>query len=87
MKYTFIILMGLLMLASATYAEGNDNASQMLITQAGELTVRGKVIDESGEPIPGATVIQQGTSQGTITDIDGNFTLSVPQMLCYLYLL
>ena len=31
-----------------------------------------------GEAIIGANIIQQGTTNGTITDIDGNFTLEVP---------
>lgn len=40
--------------------------------------VKGCVRDQSGEPLTGVTVRIQGTSQGTITDIDGNYTLSVP---------
>ncbi len=39
-------------------------------------TVTGSVVNDSGEPIPGATVVVKGTSQGTITDTDGNFTLA-----------
>lgn len=39
--------------------------------------VKGKVVDASGEPIVGATVRQGDTSNGTITDIDGAFTLNV----------
>jgi iron complex outermembrane receptor protein len=40
--------------------------------------VRGTVMDEYGEPVIGATVQIRGTSQGTVTDFDGNFTLSAP---------
>ncbi|MDR0333496.1 MAG: TonB-dependent receptor [Dysgonamonadaceae bacterium] len=40
--------------------------------------VRGIVIDEYGEPAIGATIQIKGTSQGTVTDIDGNFTISAP---------
>ena len=40
-------------------------------------TVTGTVKDASGEPIIGASVLINGTSQGTVTDLDGNFTLSV----------
>ena len=39
--------------------------------------VTGKVSDSTGEPVIGASVIQKGTSIGTITDIEGNFSLSV----------
>ncbi|MDA3818154.1 MAG: TonB-dependent receptor [Prolixibacteraceae bacterium] len=78
MKYTFLILLGLLALVPAVYAEGNSNTEQMSITQADKITVKGKVVDENGEPLTGATVQQQGTTNGVVTDIDGNFSLAVP---------
>jgi TonB-linked SusC/RagA family outer membrane protein len=37
----------------------------------------GTVADANGEPIPGATIIVQGTSNGTTSDFDGNFSISV----------
>ncbi len=40
--------------------------------------VSGKVTDESNAGLPGVTVLVKGTSVGTTTDIDGNFSLSVP---------
>lgn len=40
--------------------------------------VTGIVVEESGEPVIGASIQIKGTGQGTVTDIDGNFTLSVP---------
>ncbi|MEA5127458.1 MAG: SusC/RagA family TonB-linked outer membrane protein [Proteiniphilum sp.] len=39
--------------------------------------VRGTVVDEVGDPVIGASIIIKGTSQGTVTDIEGNFSLSV----------
>lgn len=39
-------------------------------------TVKGLVIDESGLPIPGASVLVKGTTNGVSTDFDGNYTLS-----------
>ena len=57
-----IFLAGVLILLSfAVYAQEN--------------TVTGKVYDVSGEPIIGASVVIQGTTQGTITDMDGAFQL------------
>ena len=41
-----------------------------------EQQVHGKVTGEDGEPIPGATVMVKGTAQGTITDNDGQYSLS-----------
>ncbi|MFY0605361.1 MAG: carboxypeptidase-like regulatory domain-containing protein [Cyclobacteriaceae bacterium] len=40
--------------------------------------VKGQVLDQSGVGIPGATVVLLGTSQGTISDIDGQFELRLP---------
>ena len=39
--------------------------------------VKGTIIDEFGEPVPGASVVVAGTTTGTITDFDGNFSLNV----------
>ena len=39
--------------------------------------VSGRVVDEKGNPIPGATVLIQGTTQGVATDTDGRYTISV----------
>lgn len=47
---------------------------------AQNLRVTGKVVDENGEGVIGAGVVLQGTTNGTITDVDGNYELpSVPQ--------
>ena len=43
---------------------------------AQQITVKGIVKDSSGEPIIGANVVVKGTTNGTITDFDGNFQLS-----------
>ncbi|GMQ27848.1 TonB-dependent receptor [Algoriphagus confluentis] len=39
--------------------------------------ITGKVIDETGAPLPGAAILVKGTTTGTITDLDGNFSLDV----------
>ena len=78
MKYSYIILIGLLALAPATYAEVNGNAGQLSINQTNNITVKGKIVDEKGESLIGATVQQKGTTNGVITDADGNFSLTVP---------
>lgn len=40
--------------------------------------IKGMVRDVTGEPLIGASVIEKGTNNGVITDVDGNFTLTVP---------
>ena len=47
--------------------------------QPKKIEIEGKVTDEKGEPIPGATVIVKGTTIGTITNSEGVFQLSVPE--------
>ena len=46
-------------------------------TVLGQTKLTGKVVDEMGEPLPGASVMVKGTSNGTATDFDGNFKLTV----------
>ncbi|MBR4267677.1 MAG: carboxypeptidase-like regulatory domain-containing protein [Bacteroidales bacterium] len=42
-----------------------------------QMTVKGIVLDENKDPLPGVTVIEEGTTNGTITDLDGKFNISV----------
>lgn len=45
--------------------------------QTSQRQVSGTISDEKGEPIIGANVVEKGTTNGTVTDMDGKFTLSV----------
>lgn len=45
---------------------------------AQNITIRGVVTDQNGEPVPGATVMVEGTSHGIATDAQGAYTLQVP---------
>ena len=45
---------------------------------AQQKTVIGKVIDETGAPVTGATIVVKGTTTGTVSDLDGKFSISVP---------
>lgn len=60
----------------AMYAEaGNMEAAVMAAQQT--RTVSGQVVDSNGESIIGANVMEKGTTNGTITDFDGKFSLKV----------
>ena len=50
-----------------------------LPVQAQEQTVTGKVIDDLGEPVIGATITVAGTKNATVTDLDGNYKIAVPK--------
>lgn len=52
--------------------------TQQPTRQAKEIKITGKVMDENNEALPGVSVSIKGTSLGVATDIDGKFTLSVP---------
>lgn len=41
--------------------------------------VKGKVVDDEGISLIGATILETGTSNGTVTDIEGNFSLAVSE--------
>ena len=42
-----------------------------------DVEVSGKITDENGEPLPGANILEKGTTNGTTSDVEGNFNLSV----------
>lgn len=46
---------------------------------AQNVEVSGTVVDEQSQPVIGASVLQKGTSNGTVTDIDGNFSFKAPR--------
>ena len=48
------------------------------VTSEKRLDVRGKVVDSKGQSLPGVSVRVKGTTTGTSTDLDGNFSLTVP---------
>ncbi|MFA5650507.1 MAG: carboxypeptidase-like regulatory domain-containing protein, partial [Proteiniphilum sp.] len=50
-----------------------------LISQQQKRQVVGRIFDKNGEPIIGANIIERGTTNGTVTDIDGNFSLQVDE--------
>lgn len=50
-----------------------------MFSLAQEKSINGKVSDNTGSPMIGVTVVVQGTTNGTITDTDGNFSLKVPE--------
>ncbi|HLW07668.1 MAG TPA: TonB-dependent receptor [Marinilabiliaceae bacterium] len=57
-----LVIMNLLLSVSILFAQN-------------QITINGKVTDANNQPIPGATILIEGTSQGTIADMDGNYAL------------
>lgn len=53
-------------------------ASSAIVAQQAKIKVKGTVVDQSKTPVIGASVAIKGTTTGTMTDVDGKFTLDVP---------
>lgn len=54
-----------------------DNQSNKALSEQEPKKVTGVVTDSKGEPIIGANVVEKGTTNGTVTDLDGNFSLDI----------
>jgi TonB-linked SusC/RagA family outer membrane protein len=56
-----------------------NNQVSIEILEGYEVTVTGTVKDSNGDPLPGVSIIIEGTSIGTVTDLEGNYSLEVPE--------
>jgi len=63
MKFTKLLIFCFLSILFSVYGQAQD------------VTVNGKVLDENGLPIPGATILIKGTSKAAASDIDGNYQI------------
>jgi hypothetical protein len=71
----FLLMVGFQASASSERKVTDVNEQNV---QQEEKTISGKVTDSSGESLPGVSVFVKGTTNGTITDVNGNFSLKVP---------
>lgn len=60
-------------------AENGINPDSFPSTQQENRIIKGKIIDEKGETLIGVSILVKGTTIGTVTDFDGNFSLEVPK--------
>lgn len=71
-------------------ANETSSSPSVQIVQQNSSTIKGVVVDEHGEPIIGASVVEQGSSNGTVTNLDGNYVLhlkkggKVPVVISYI---
>ena len=59
------------------WAAPEKSVDASILQQSAKITTQGTVIDAQGEPLIGVSILEVGTTNGTITDIDGKFTLQV----------
>ena len=64
LRLTFLICLAAVMSSTVLYAQ--------------QRTVTGKVLDDTNAALPGASIVVKGTTIGTASDLNGNFSLQVP---------
>ncbi|NND04835.1 MAG: TonB-dependent receptor [Saprospiraceae bacterium] len=75
LRIAVLVLLGLLHFAEPTFLSGAVAAE----TQALAISVSGVISDSSGEPLVGATIVEKGTTNGTTSDFDGSYSLTVQE--------
>ncbi|MVN93031.1 SusC/RagA family TonB-linked outer membrane protein [Mucilaginibacter aquatilis] len=80
-RYSRIGLLLLLACCSAAQAEAtaNPTISSTTVRKSADVIITGQVKDEQGLPLPGVTVKLQNSQLGTLTDVNGNYKLTVPE--------
>lgn len=75
----WLVLVLIFVYSDKLYSEEytDNRANNIYKVQQTQKTVKGKVTDTKGEPLPGVTVQITGRQGGVITDVDGNFTIEV----------
>lgn len=68
-----------LILINPSETDNSRPAAKPTVNQQNKRQVTGVVVDERGDPVIGANVIEKGTTNGSITDVDGNFFLNMPE--------
>ena len=68
---SILLLLVLLFITAPAFAQGQGQGT-------GKVTVSGKVLDDQGAPVIGAGVMVEGTTTGVATDLNGNYTITVP---------
>jgi TonB-linked SusC/RagA family outer membrane protein len=65
-------------LTAQSVADAGSRIAKIVGNKVVAMTVKGKITAENGDPLVGASVVVKGTTNGAITDLDGNYSLSVP---------
>ena len=69
-----LALLGALMLLCGTGYQAQATPAPQVSANSATSIVTGRVVDEQGEPVIGASIVEVGTTRGTSTDVDGNFS-------------
>ncbi len=77
LKLLFVLSLCVIVQAQA-FGASEGTVNTVLNLQDQGKTITGRITDSSGDPLVGVTILVEGTSQGVITDIDGNYSIEVP---------
>ncbi|WP_158857122.1 SusC/RagA family TonB-linked outer membrane protein [Lunatibacter salilacus] len=61
------------------HTPSDNGQKEVSIIEQAAVTVNGTVVDENGVPMPGVTILIEGTSTGTVTDIEGKYVIEVEE--------
>ncbi|WP_235893385.1 SusC/RagA family TonB-linked outer membrane protein [Litoribacter populi] len=73
------LMMVNLVYANAKSMDYENEAMAVGISSEDPVTITGTVVDDLGEPLPGVTIVVEGTTRGTVTDIDGNYSIEAEE--------
>jgi TonB-linked SusC/RagA family outer membrane protein len=65
------------LIAPADSGASSSPTAAPVINSRVDISVSGKVLDQTGQSVPGATILEKGTTNGVVADLNGNFKLSV----------
>lgn len=73
------VMMLFFLIANVLFVHAIPDSREMSVTDVAQqtITITGRVIDSYGEPIIGVNIVERGTTNGTLTNVDGKFSLSV----------
>lgn len=75
--FTFVLALSFFQSQANSNYTSNDSFAAVMIEFQTKFQVQGTVTDANGQPLPGASIIEQGTTNGTTADFDGNYTINV----------
>ncbi|HKI89308.1 MAG TPA: SusC/RagA family TonB-linked outer membrane protein, partial [Draconibacterium sp.] len=73
-----LIMVGFMQVSGKDNPEGNNPNTALVESNLtpDQQRVTGKIIDSKGESLPGATIVEKGTTNGTVSDVDGNYSIT-----------
>lgn len=67
------------LLAQRSISQVGEEPGRVMVDQVQDVIIKGTVTDQNGKPLPGVTVLVAGAATGTVTDLNGAYSVSVPE--------